>query len=178
MWWDTTCNQKLEFLITQLGNQYATNSMLTHVYVTQMTVNGIEGHLNGVNMIDFAADGYTDQKWITTTKSTTHSFANAFPDKPVVFEVHEIDQDTIVPALIINSLTDDPSLCGRVGLGMWWLSGKTSYQTDLIEFINNFQGDKYAQVIARSDQKERFRDSPYSTVFTQAKSLKIRYIEP
>ncbi len=178
LWWDTTCNQKLTMLVTQLGNQYGTDSMLSHIYVTQMTVNGIEGHLNGVDMTTFASDGYTDQKWITAAKSTAHSFANAFPDKPIVFEIHEIDSDTIVPATIINDLTDDPSLCNRVGLGMWWLSGKSSYQTDLLEVINNFPGDKYAQVIGRSDQVERFQDSLYSRVFTQAKSLGIRYIEP
>jgi len=61
---------------------------------------------------------------------------------------------------------------------MWWISGKTTYQTDLLEYINNFDGDKYAQVIGRSDQTHRFKDSSYATVFTQAKQLGIRYIEP
>lgn len=178
LWWDTICDQKLTNLITQLGNQYASDTMLSHIYVSQMTVNGVEGHLNGIDMSAFAADGFTNQKWITAAKSTTNNFANAFPYKPIVFEVHEIDYDTIVPATIINDLTNDPNLCDRVGLGMWWISGKTTYQTDLIDFIFNFQGDKYAQVIGRSDQSERFKDSLYSSVFEQAKYLHIRYIEP
>ncbi len=178
LWWDPVCNQKLTELITQLGSQYAADTMLSHVYVTQMTVNGIEGHLNGVDMTLFASDGFTNEKWITAAKTTTRVFANAFPDKPIVFEVHEIDQDTIVPATIMNDLADDPGLCNRVGLGMWWISGKTTYQTDLIDFIYHFQGDKYAQIIGRSDQPERFKDGLYSSVFTQAKYLNIRYIEP
>ena len=178
LWWDTVGNQKLTDLIIELGNQFATDSMLSHVYVSQMTVNGVEGHLNGVNMAAFAADGFTNQKWITSAKATSHVFANAFSDKPIVFEVHEIDNDTIIPATIINDLTQDSSLCNRVGLGMWWISGKTTYQTDLLDFIHDFQGDKYAQIIGRSDQVERFNDSLYSTVFTQAKYLNIRYIEP
>jgi hypothetical protein len=178
LWWDTTCEQKINELIDQLGNQYASDTMLSHVYVTQMTVNGIEGHLNGVNMALFEAEGFTNQKWIEAAKNTTYRFANAFPDKPIVFEIHEINQDTIVPATIINDLTDAPDLCNRLGLGMWWISGKTSYQTDLIDFIYHYQGDKYAQVIGRSDQEERFQDSSYSTVFEQAKHLNIRYIEP
>lgn len=178
LWWDTVGMQELSDLITQIGNQYASDTNLSHVYVSQMTVNGIEGHLNGVNMTAFAADGFTNQRWITSAKNTAYEFADAFPDKPIVFEVHEINQDTILPATILNALTNDPSLCNRVGLGMWWISGKTTYQPDLIDFIANYQGDKYAQVIGRSDQLHRFEDSLYSSVFTQAKELNIRYIEP
>lgn len=178
LWWDSICSQKLTALITQMGNRYASDSMLSHVYVSQMTVNGVEGHLNGVVLSAFANDGFTNQKWITSAKATTYDFANSFPDKPIVFEVHEIDNDTIVPAAIMNDLTNDLDLCDRVGLGMWWISGKTTYQTDLIDFIYNFKGDKYAQVIGRSDQPQRFKDGLYSTVFTQAKLLNIRYIEP
>ena len=178
LWWDSSSDQKLTDLITQLGNEYASDTALSHVYVSQMTVNGVEGHLNGVDMAAFAADGFTNEKWISAAKSTARSFANAFPDKPIVFEVHEINYDTIVPATIINDLKNDPSLCNRVGLGMWWISGKTSYQSDLIDFIYNFEGDKYAQVIGRSDQTERFEDRLYASVFAQAKYLNIRYIEP
>lgn len=178
LWWDAVCIQKLSELIAQTGNQYASDTMLSHVYVSQMSVNGIEGHLNGVDMSSFAIDGFTNQKWIASAKSTSYEFANAFPDKPIVFEVHEINHDTIIPATIINDLTNDPNLCDRIGLGMWWISGKTTYQTDMIDFIANYQGDKYAQIIGRSDQLERFKDSLYSSVFTQAKNLNIRYIEP
>ena len=178
LWWDPICSQKLTDLINQIGTQYASDTMLSHVYVSQMTVNGIEGHLNGVDMLSFANDGFTNQNWIASAKSTCYEFANAFPDKPIVFEVHEINHDTIIPATIIHDLTNDPNLCDRIGLGMWWISGKTTYQPELIDFIDNFQGDKYAQIIGRSDQPERFKDSLYSTVFTQAKDLNIRYIEP
>ena len=178
LWWDSVCYQKLNQLITELGKQYASDSMLSHVYVTQMTVNGIEGHLNGVDMTDFTKDGFSSQKWIDQAYNTTLLFAQAFPDKPIVFEVHEIDKDTIVPSTIINNLYNDESLCNRIGLGMWWISGKTSYQSNLIDFIQKFKGDKYAQIIGRSDQENRFQDSMYSGVFTQAKQLGIRYIEP
>lgn len=178
LWWDSICEQRLNNLITELGSQYSNDSLLSHVYVSQMTVNGIEGHLNGVDMAAFANDGFTSQKWISSAKATTYAFTDAFPDKPIVFEVHEIDNDTTVPAIIINDLSSDSSLCNRVGLGMWWISGKITYQADMIDFIANYRGDKYAQVIGRSDQLNRFKDSIYSTVFTQAKQLGIRYIEP
>jgi hypothetical protein len=178
LWWDPICKQKLMSLIEQLGNEYADDEMLSHIYITQMTVNGIEGHLNGVDMKQFASDGFTNQKWIDAAKSTVYAFADAFPDKPLVFEIHEIDRDTIVPATIINELTQDQNLCNRVGLGMWWLSGKNTYQTDLLKYIESFSGDKYAQVIGRSDQSERFANNDYSSIFSQAKQLNIRYLEP
>ncbi len=178
LWWDDVADQKLTELITQLGIHFAADSMLSHVYVSQMTVNGVEGHLNGVNMVDFESDGYTNQLWIDAATSTTIKFANAFPNKPIVFEVHEIGQDTLVAAAIMNELTHNSELCDRVGLGMWWISGKTEYQSDLLDYIHDFQGDIYAQIIGRSDQPERFLDSLYNTAFEQAKYLGVRYIEP
>ncbi len=178
LWWDSICEQKMTELITEIGIQFASDTHLSHVYVSQMTTNGVEGHLNGVNMTTFATDGFTNQKWIDAARTTTYNFANAFPDKPIVFEVHEIDHDTLVPATLMNGFFNDPSLCDRVGLGMWWISGKTTYQPNLIDFIYHFEGDKYAQIIGRSDQNHRFKDSLYSTIFSQAKHLNIRYIEP
>lgn len=178
LWWDSIVTSRLHILIDTLASHYGLDSSLSHVYITQMTVNGVEGHLNGVSMSAFQAKGYTDQKWINVAKETTYQFAMGFPDKPLVFEIHEINGDTTVPAIIINDLYHDSSLCNRVGLGMWWISGKDTYQSDLITFINNFSGDKYAQVIGRSDQLYRFKDSLYATVFLQAKNLGIRYIEP
>jgi hypothetical protein len=177
-WWDTVVKNRLQILITELGVQFSHDTSLSHVYVTQMTTNGVEGHLNAVNMNDFMAAGYTNQKWIDAAKWTVYKFADVFPEKPLVFEIHEINNEAYVPSVIINDLYADDSLCQRVGLGMWWISGRTDYQAALLSFIGTFQGDKYAQVIGRSTQPERFRDGLYSNAFTQAKALGIRYIEP
>lgn len=178
IWWDSTVQSRLNGLIDALGVHFAQDSSLSHVYISQMTTNGVEGHLNGVPSDSLLAHGYTDQIWIDHAMQTTYRFADAFPDKPFVFEVHEINQDTLVPATILNQLYQDSTLCDRIGLGMWWISGRTDYQSNLIDFIAGFPGDKYAQVIGRSDQLHRFKDSVYANVFVQAKSLGIRYIEP
>lgn len=178
IWWDSVVQNRLHLLVNELGNNYANDTSLSHVYISQMTTNGLEGHLNGVDMTAFTSSGFTNQKWIDAALTTSYVFANNFPSTPIVFEVHEINHDTTVPAAIINQLYQDASLCKRVGLAMWWISGKTDYQSNLVHFIEHFNGDKYAQVIGRSDQPERFKDSLYSTVFTQAKTLGIRYIEP
>jgi hypothetical protein len=178
LWWDPIVEERLNILIEELGKRYANHPSLSHVYVTQMTSNGVEGHLNGISMVDFAAAGYTSQKWITAAVSTANAFAAAFADLPIVFEIHELDKDIAVPSAIIDALYADTNLCKRVGLGMWWISGKTTYQPNLINYIANFQGDKYAQVIGRSDELSRFKDDLYASVFEQAKELGIRYIEP
>lgn len=178
IWWDSLVTLRLHRLIDSVGTRYAHDTSLSHVYVSQMTTNGVEGHLNGVPTDSLLAHGFTNQKWIDAAKATVYKYAENFPDIPLVFEVHEIDQDTSVPARIMRELYQDSSLCQRVGLAMWWISGKISYQGDLLDFIENFPGDKYAQVIGRSDQPTRFENGDYGTVFSQAKQLGIRYLEP
>lgn len=177
-WWDATVKSRLEILINKLGSRYSNDPLLSHIYVSQMSTNGVEGHLNGVDISAFTAAGYTDSIWIKEAIQTVDLFSLAFPEKPIVFEVHEIANDTLVPSTIINHFYNDSAYCNRIGLAMWWISGKTSYQPDLLTYIQNFKGDKYAQVIGRSDELDRFKDSIYSNVFTQAKTLGIRYIEP
>jgi hypothetical protein len=177
-WWDSVIQNRLSLLITQLGINFSQDSSLSHIYISQVTVNGVEGHLNGVDMDTLISYGYTDQKWIDAAKITVYNFANAFPNIPLIFEVHEINHDTVVPAQIMNDLYANANLCGRVGLAMWWISGKTDYQPNMITYIKNFKGDKYAQIIGRSDQTYRFKDSLYANVFIQAKTLGFRYIEP
>lgn len=178
LWWDTIVQQRISIMVTALGNQFASDTSLALVYVTQMSANGNEGHLNGINMDTMYNHGFTPAKWINAAKQTTYYYANSFPDKAIAFEVHEVDTSAIIPSTIINDLYNDASLCKRVGAATWWLSGKTTYQTDLLTVLQNFKGDKYAQMIAKSSEPERFKDSLIATAFAQAKQLNIRYIEP
>ena len=126
-----------------------------------MTSNGIEGHLQGVDMELFASSGYSADVWIEAGKQAAKAFAAAFDKKALAFEVHDIDQSAAVPLRIINELWEDPELEQRVGAGMWWISGKTSYQPELVEGLIEFPGDIYGQIIGRSDQAERFQDEDY-----------------
>ncbi len=178
LFWNQTVQARLALLANALGAQFNGNANLKLVYVTQMTSNGIEGHLQGVSMPALAAAGYTDAAWVQASKTAARSFANAFPDKALAFEVHEVNGGATVPASIINDLWNDPTLGQRVGAGMWWISGKTSYQPDLIAVLTTYPGDIYGQVIGRSDQSTRFENGDYTTVFTQAMQVGMRYIEP
>jgi len=178
LFWDRTVQAQLKKLAQALAKEYGDDPLLSLIYVPQMTANGIEGHLQGVSMQTMKAAGYTDDKWVAAASDCARSFAHAFPRKAIAIEVHEINGAADVPARIINDLWSDPDLQQRVGAAMWWLSGRTNYQTALIEVLKKFPGDIYAQVIGRSDQTHRFKDGDYTAVFAQAKVIGVRYIEP
>ncbi len=180
LWWDTVVQQRISLMVTALANQFANDTSLALVYVTQMTANGNEGHLNGISMTTMYSNGFTPTNWINAAKQTVYYYTNSFPNKAIAFEVHDVDNSNIIPSTIIkiNDLYNDPTLCQRVGAATWWLSGKTTYQTNLLTTLQNFPGDKYAQLIARSNQPERFQDGLIGTAFIQAKQLGIRYVEP
>jgi surface protein len=178
LFWNTIVQTRLQILADRLAEEYGDDQDLKLVYVTQMTANGIEGHLQGVDMPTFVAAGYTDAKWITAAKQSAVYFAEAFPNKPIAFEVHEVNNTVTVPAQIINDLWNDPALEQRVGAAMWWISGKTSYMPDLVQVLIDYPGDIYGQIIGSSDQTYRFEGDDYTTVFTQAKQIGMRYIEP
>ena len=178
LFWDAGVQLRIDGLARALGGQFDGRAGLALVYVTQMTSNGIEGHLQGVTMSTLVAAGYTDQRWIDAGKQAARGFAAAFPNKPVAFEVHEVNGSEAVPMAIIDGLWNDPALDHRVGAAMWWISGKISYQPDLVAALTAFSGDIYGQVIGRSDQPERFEGGDYSSMFAQAKEIGIRYLEP
>ncbi|MBI2208021.1 fibronectin type III domain-containing protein [Candidatus Woesearchaeota archaeon] len=178
LFWDATVQDRLNQLAQALGNKYGSDASLKLVYVSQMTANGIEGHLSYVDMTTLKNAGYTDDKWVEAGKQTAKNFANAFPTKAIAFEVHEINGGSTVPSRIINDLWNDASLGHRVGAAMWWISGKTNYQSSIIDVLKAYPGDIYGQVIGRSDETTRFQNNDYGTVFTQAKEIGLRYIEP
>jgi hypothetical protein len=178
LWWDSTVQNRITLMVGKLGEEFKNDSSLALVYITQMTANGNEGHLQGVNMDSMRSRGYTPDRWITAATRTAHYFANAFPSKALAFEIHDIENSSEIPIAIINQLYNDSLLKHRVGAAIWWLSGKTTYQSNLLSFVKNFPGDKYAQMIGHSGQPDRFAEGTIATAFTQAKELNIRYIEP
>ena len=175
--WDPKVNDLFKNLAEALAANYADDQDLVLVYVPQMTANGIEGHFNAVSISDLTDAGLTPDRWINSVKETAKLFASAFSEKAIAVEVHDIMDDTTIPNQIITDLWNDSSLNQRVGAAMWWISGKTTYQSNLIEALTNFPGDIYAQAIGRSDQIERFKDDDYTTMFSQARTIGIRYIE-
>jgi hypothetical protein len=178
LFWDEQVQQRIRQMAERVAQEYGGDPTLQLVYVTQMSANGIEGHLQGVNMATFKAAGYNDDRWVDAGKRAARSFAEAFLNQAIAFEVHEVDGAVAVPSRIINDLWNDPALRHRVGAGMWWISGKTSYQSALIDVLKAYPGDIYGQIIGRSDESERFQDGDYTTVFTQAMEIGLRYIEP
>lgn len=176
--WDDTVLMYLGKLADKLAEKYNTDSSLVLVYIPQMTANGIEGHLNGFDKEDFENAGYTETKWINASLQNAKKFANVFPQKALAFEVHDLFLSIAPASTIITELWEDTSLNHRVGAAMWWISGNNTYQPNLIQFLEEFTGDIYCQVIQRSDKTNSFPNDDYSKVFEQAKQIKARYIEP
>ena len=167
----------LDVLAQALGRKYNDDESLALVYVPQMTANGSEGHFNGTPYQSLRDQGFTSARWVTASTTASRMFAKAFSKKPIAFEVHEMVGDAAIPKQIMDELWADKTLDHRVGVGVWWLSGKEKYQSKLLKVLKQYPGDIYAQVIGRSDQTRRFANGDYSTVFKQAQELGIRYIE-
>lgn len=176
--WDNTVQTYLQKLASKLAEKYNNDTSLVLVYIPQMTANGVEGHLNGFNQTAFTNAGYTETKWIDASIQNAQNFATAFSKKALAFEVHDLFNSTVPASTIINSLWTNTSLNKRVGAAMWWISGNTTYQPSLINFLENFSGDIYCQVIQRSDSASNFPNGDYTKVFEQAKKIRARYIEP
>lgn len=176
--WDNTVLTYMGKLADKLAEKYNNDSSLLLVYIPQMTANGVEGHLNGFNQSAFTTAGYTETKWIDASLQNAKKFAAVFSKKALAFEVHELFNAVNPPSAIITNLWNDNSLNHRVGAAMWWISGNTTYQPNLITVLENFPGDIYCQVIDRSDSTASFPNGDYTKVFEQAKKIRARYIEP
>jgi hypothetical protein len=174
LFWSSLVQTRLARLADALAAQYNNDPDLKLVYVTQMTANGIEGHLQGVDMNLLIAagddrDGDHDVDtadfqiaWVEASKQASRSFAYAFTNKAIAFEVHDVNNAATIPESIINDLWNDPALEQRVGAAMWWISGKTSYQPALITVLSNFPGDIYGQVIGKSGEGPWLPNTSYS----------------
>lgn len=188
-YWDTNLQNRLKILMTALAVKYGSDPRLQLVYVPQMTSNGVEGHFNGVPDITLldaaditAEDNLAKEKfakiWVKASLDASHITAEAFINKAIAFEVHEVLGSASIPKSIMDTFIIDSSFGNRVGIAMWWISGRDTYQSDLVSYISEYTGDLYGQVIGNSSQTERYLNGDYSEVFSQAKDLCMRYVEP
>lgn len=206
-YWSTTIQNRLEIMMNAVAAQYKNRSDLALVYVPQMTSNGVEGHFNGVptstlltaaNLSTGQEDQFADL-WVNAALAASKIVARNFDNKAIAFEVHDVIGRTDIPKRIMDSFLTDQDFENRVGIAMWWINGDdrdSAYQADLVEIIKNYQGDLYGQVIGNSSQDcegasscvdnkgktwnggGRFQNGGYDSVFTLAKKLCMRYIEP
>lgn len=176
--WSTTLQTRLSTLAQALAQKYASDPDLRLIYVPQMTANGIEGHFNGNTNSSLTAQGFTEDLWVDAALHACKTFASAFPGKPIAIELHYILGSANAGKRIMQAIETDSSMSGQVGVAIWWLSGKTNYQTDLLTAFATFKGSIYAQLIDKADNASSFLNNDYSTAFTQAKSLNIKYVEP
>ncbi len=188
-YWDIIVQTRLASMLQAVAAQYQSDPRLQLVYVPQMTSNGIEGHFNGVPEATLMraagidpglanAGQLFEDVWVTAALKVAKSTALAFADKAIAFEVHEVINRVSIPQRIMDGLLQDLEFENRAGVAMWWISGSDSYQPDLIQALQLYEGDLYGQVIGNSSQSERYPNGDYSEVFSQARQLCMRYIEP
>ncbi len=175
--WDPVVRQRLALLAAAMGAEYTSDPLLSLVYIPQMSANGIEGHFNGVTAAELAAAGYTEDNWVESVEMAARDFAAAFPGQVLAVEVHEIGGSAVPAQRILDDLWVDVTLDQRVGAAMWWLSGKVTYQPTLLQFLADYTGNLYCQVIAPSNQPDRLLNDDLATAFDQAMTLGARYVE-
>ena len=176
--WNATLQQRVTALAQSLASRYGSDDSLRLVYLPQMSSNGIEGHFNGNTSSALAAQGLTENRWVEAVLQASRSFAAAFPTKPVAVELHYILDSAGAATRIMRAIESDSALLNQVGVALWWISGKNDYQPELLTAFASFRGAVYAQLIDRADNVASFHNGDYSTAFSQAKALRVRYIEP
>lgn len=176
--WDATLQTRLALLAEALADEFADDPQLRLVYLPQMSANGIEGHFNGNPDLLLMRQGFSEDLWVESVVSAAGAFAAAFPDKPIAVELHDILGSANAGTRILQAIDGDPVLQRQVGVALWWLSGRSDYQGALLNAIAAFGGAKYAQVIDQSANSAAFPNGGYASVYKQARSLGIRYVEP
>jgi len=120
--WDTNYIADKTSLIAQLGLRFDSHPALAYIYFTgACSTNGAEGHCR-IDENAYAEAGYTQAKLIDAYKSIMSRYRTSFPTTPVIFEAHTIF-DSAEPW---QSLWDQESSSGRVGVAAWWCSERLS----------------------------------------------------
>lgn len=186
--WDPILQERLRLLAQALAGRYHQDAGLRLIYLPQMSANGIEGHFNGAagsagtyrndSPPSLTSQGLSETLWVEAVLSATRSFATAFPAKPIAVELHNLLDSASAGKRIMQGITADPGLADQVGVAIWWLSGKTDYQTELLTAMDGFPGEVYAQLIGKASDSGRFLENDYWSALIQAQAMGIRYVEP
>jgi len=176
-YWDVNLQTRLGLLASALAAQFGSDSNLMMVYIPQMSENGIEGQFNHTADSTLTAQGMTSSNWTTAALGAITSFSNAFPDKALAIELHNILSSDAAPLSIIQGIEANSTLLNQAGVAMWWLSGKTTYQAALLADIANFPGSRYGQTIDQSSNTSAFLNSDYTQAYSQAEALGLKYVE-
>jgi hypothetical protein len=146
--WDATLQTRLSSLAAALGNRYGQDSSLKLVYLPQMTLNGVEGHFNGIPDATLTGAGYTVSDWVGAVEQATQAFAKSFPSTSIAIELHYMLASSCEGLRVMNDITANTGgFAGRadsanqqIGVATWWYGGAAmpntsayqEYQADLI----------------------------------------------
>jgi hypothetical protein len=181
--WDTDYLTALRELMTAIANVYGNDPDLQMVYVPMISPNGIEGSWTEQTTPSWSSFGYTEQRHANGILEAIGIVTDTFPGKAVAVELHQINNSTTVPEIVIAGMDKT-----RVGIAAWWL-GQGTYQPNLQEVFRQFSGAKIGQIIAAQanepDPDKGFRLTGYDGqpwglegVYQMAQNMGISYVEP
>lgn len=139
--WDETYRRGLEMLFDALGKRYASHPNLRLVYVPQSSLNGIEGSLPSRVSPAWDTLGYSPRRHADAVVELAKKIKVAFPNVPVVVELHETLRSAEQARLVMQGL--DPK---QFGIAAWWI-GQGAYQRDLQRAMAAWPGPKFMQAI-------------------------------
>jgi hypothetical protein len=176
--WSTNFQAHYRTLISAWADEFADNPNVKLVYVPQPSVNGIEGLMSTAHEAELLAQFGAD--WPTLWRQGVIDLMNIvreyFPTQKLAIELHDVDDTYIHSKWVMENLPD--SDCG---IANWWTSGKTTYQTDLLNTMIAWDGDIYCQIITNTNgatNRAKLQDSDIYTAFMQARNMGAKYIEP
>lgn len=176
---DNELQERFKLLVDNVSERYKNNNLLKLVYLPQMTLNGVEGHFNGISNSKMLEEGFDENLWIEYSLNNLYYLKDKFYNKKVAIELHEILNSDVVAVNIAEDIINN-NYQENVGLAIWWLSGKESYQSkilDVFKYFNENNGEIFAQLIGNSSTPERFYLNDFKEAFYQAEELGIHYIE-
>jgi len=120
--WDENYLTAKIAMIEALGLRFDSHPALAYVYFTgACSTNGAEGHCR-IDEDAYTTAGYTPEKLIGAYKTIMSAYRSAFRKTPIAFEAHAIFES----AEPWQSLWDQESASGRVGVASWWCAERLS----------------------------------------------------
>jgi len=155
--WDTAYIEEKTWLLDELGARFDSHPALAYLYFTgACATNGAEGHCR-IDESAYTLAGYTPSRLINAYKAIMSAYRTAFPTTPIIFEAHTIF-DSVEPW---QSLWDQESSSGRVGVASWWCSERLSVNGNETQPVWNIVQEAAQTSFAICQTVGNFTNQPY-----------------
>jgi hypothetical protein len=180
--WDPTFIKLWTRLIREAGRRFGNDDTVMLVHMSGSTKNGMELQLPfaPAERARWARAGYSEARVIEAWKPIIDAYAEAFPNKPLDFEIHQVLGSARVPRECVAYASK--KLGPRLGVFGGWLSGKPE-KADLVGMhsIMRDYGPKgfasFQMIGKQTDQGERFAPGGLNAAVKQGMGWNAQYFE-